>query len=160
MPLENMARHLGVMLRADAIIADIQFRNRSSKLAYQAAALLVALFGVVMLGLAGFYALSVIWGPAWAAAAIGAAFLALAALLLAIAGASRPSRELKLALDVHNAAIDGLALEAKRLGEQFTSAGALLRHPLESSLPSLIVPLASLLLKTLGRTAGAKPPAA
>jgi len=160
MHLENLARHLGVMLRADAIIADIQLRSRSSKLACQAAAFLIALFGLVMLGLAGFYALSVIWGPAWAAAAIGAGFLVIAAILMIVAGASRPTHELKLALDVHNAALEGMTLEARRLGEQFTSAGALLRHPFESSLPSLVVPLASVILKAFGKTTGSRPPTA
>jgi hypothetical protein len=160
MQLENIVRHLGVLLRADAIIADIEFRSRSAQLAYRAAALLVALFGLVMFGIAGFFALSVIWGPAWAAAAIGAAFAAIALLLLVIAAGSRPHRELKLAMEVHRAALDGLVLETRRAGEQFTAAGNLFRHPLESSLPSLIVPLISLLLKALGKSGKAAPPSA
>jgi hypothetical protein len=152
MRVENVARHLRVLLRADAIIADIQFRSRASQAAYGSAAMLVALFGLVMFGIAGFFALRVIWGPAWAAACIGAIFVVIALILSLIGNAKKPGRELDLAMDVHKAALDALVNEAKSAGDDFSSTASFMKHPLDSALPSLVVPLASILLKTLRKS--------
>ena len=152
MRVENIARHLRVLLRADAIIADMQFRARASQAAFGSAAILVALFGLVMLGIAGFFALEVIWGPARAAAAIGLIFFVIAVVLVLIGNSRKPGRELELAMDVHRAALDALVSEAKSAGADFSTAASFMKHPLDSALPSLIVPLASILLKTLRKS--------
>lgn len=131
MRLENAARHLRVLLRADAIIADIQFRSRTAQFAYGGAAMLVALFGLVMFGIAGFFALEVIWGPAWAAAAIGLAFMVIALILIAAGNAKKPGRELDLAMDVHKAALDALIAEAKAAGEDISSVSGFMKHPFD-----------------------------
>lgn len=157
MRLETIARHLRVLLRADAIIADMQFRSRASQAVFGGAAILVALFGLVMFGIAGFFALEVIWGPAWAAAAIGLIFMVIALILVAIGNSRKPGRELDLAMDVHKAALDALISEAKGAGEDLSSLSSLMKHPFESALPSLVVPLATIILKSLRKSGKSEP---
>ncbi|AWK87270.1 hypothetical protein [Azospirillum thermophilum] len=146
---DRLTRNLHVLWRADRLIADIHLRHLIARSGLAALAGLVAAFGLVMLGVAAYLALERIWGPIGAAAAVGAAAMLLALLLLLVAARMGPGRELEVALEVHRAALDAVAAEARTAGAEVAGIGNALRHPLDAALPGLIVPLATVLLRML-----------
>ena len=84
------------------------------------------------------------------------AFAALiAAVLFVIGGRSPAGRELELATEIHGSAIEALQGEARALQSQFTG---MVHHPLNSALPLMLVPLITIIVKSLkkSRAAAAK----
>ncbi|TIV21449.1 MAG: hypothetical protein E5V90_35600, partial [Mesorhizobium sp.] len=59
-----------------------------------------------MVNIAGFYALQVSIGEAWAAAAVALIDIVIAAIVLLVASKSRPGPELELAFEVRKMAVD------------------------------------------------------
>jgi hypothetical protein len=121
---------------------------------------LIAVFGLLMLNLAGYLALEQVWGRVWAAVAMGLIDLVISLLLIAIAARTKPGRELDLALEVRGIALRGLENEAASvqaelvaLRDEFRGVKENLtrfvKHPLDSALPALIGPLGTLVLKSI-----------
>src|SRR5476651_961878 len=117
-------------------------------LGLRAFAALIAAFGLLMLELAAYFALVQIWSAISAAAILGAVNFAIAAILFVIAGRSPSGRELELANEIHGSSIDALQLEARALQSQVSGA---IHHPLNGILPLLIVPLITIVIKSLKR---------
>jgi Putative Actinobacterial Holin-X, holin superfamily III len=153
---ENVIKHLRVLWRTDRIIADIRMRHMLIGLGLRAFAALIAAFGLLMLELSAYFALVQIWSAISAAAILGAVNFAIAAILFLIAGRSPSGRELELATEIHGSSIDALQLEARALQSQVSGA---FHHPLNGILPLLIVPLITIIIKSLKKPA-AKPAAA
>jgi membrane-associated protease RseP (regulator of RpoE activity) len=156
MRLENIFRLLRLLFRTDGIIAEIELRAFATRLALGVAALLIAVFALIMLGIAGFYALEQLWGPIWAALAVAGANVLLALILVWAAALSRPGRERDVAIEVHRATLDSILAEAKMAGGDIRSIESLLRHPFDSALIGLIGPLATLVLRNLRKTSSDK----
>ncbi|HLN11210.1 MAG TPA: phage holin family protein [Xanthobacteraceae bacterium] len=158
--MDNIVRHLRVLWRADSIIADIRFRvllRRSGLIAF---ASLIAVFGLFMLNVAGYFALEQFWGPIWAAAVVSLIDFVVALVLVLIAARSNPGHELDLALEVRGLAMRGLEDEAQSVQASLvalhdeirgvsTALTGFVRHPLDAALPALIGPLTNILLKAL-----------
>jgi hypothetical protein len=153
---ENVIKHLRVLWRTDRIIADIRLRHLLVGLGLRAFAALIAAFGLLMLELSAYFALVQIWSAILAAAILGAVNFVIAAILLAIAARPPSGRELELATEIHGSAVDALQLEARALQSQVSGA---FHHPLNGILPLLIVPLITIIIKSLKKPA-ATPPAA
>src|SRR6476660_979997 len=121
----------------------------------RAFAALIAAFGLLMLELSAYFALVQVWSAISAAAILGAVNFAIAAILFVIAGRSASGRDLELANEIHGSSIEALQLEARALQSQFTG---MVHHPLNSALPLLIVPLITIIVKSLkkSRAAAAK----
>jgi len=68
--------------------------------------------------------------------------------------AARPpsGRELELATEIHGSAIDALQLETRALQLQVSG---MIHHPLNGVLPLLIVPLISIIIRSLKKPATA-----
>src|SRR3954467_4007501 len=126
-------------------------------LGLRAFAALIAAFGLLMLELSAYFALVQIWSAISAAAILGALNFAIAALLFLIAARPPAGRELELATEIHGSAVDALQLEGRVLQSQVSGA---IRHPLNGILPLLIVPLITIIIKSLRRPATATPGAA
>jgi hypothetical protein len=157
MQFENLVQSLRALARADSVIADLTFRSRMSQVALQASALVVALFGVVMLGIAGYLWLSQSVGPVLAALIVAAASLALALLLLFIASRRTPGREIELAREMHNTALESLVTEVRRTGDASPLGLLFGGGSLDRALIGLIGPLAMMLLRMLRGGSGEKP---
>jgi hypothetical protein len=112
----------------------------------RAFAALIAAFGLLMLELSAYFALVQIWSAISSAAILGAVNFAIAGILFVIAGRSPSGRDLELANEIHGSSIEALQLEARALQSQVTG---MVHHPLNSALPLLIVPLISIILKSL-----------
>ncbi len=151
MRVDSLIQSLKVLIRIDSVIADLKFRARLSQIALLAVALVIGAFGLIMLGIAGFQFLKDLWGPVIAALVVAAASFLLALLLVLIAGAQKPGKELQLAQELHATALDALITEAKSATGDLTLAGNLLRGRFDSSLIGLVGPLATLLLRALRR---------
>jgi hypothetical protein len=154
---ENIVRNLRVLWRTDRIIADIRMRHLLVSLGLRAFAALIAAFGLLMLELSAYFALVQIWSPMTAAAILGALNFGIAAIMLAIAARPPTGRELELANEIHGSSVDALQLEARALQSQLSG---MIHHPLNGILPLLIVPLISIIIKSLKKPAATPAPAA
>lgn len=156
MNTENVVKNLRVLWRTDRIIADIRMRHLVVGLGLRAFAALIAAFGLLMLELAAYFALVQVLSAMLAAALLGALNFVIAAILLAIAARPPAGRELELANEIHGSAVDALQLEARAVQSQVTG---MIHHPLNGILPLLLVPLITIIIKSLKKPA-ARPSAA
>lgn len=146
MNTENVVKNLRVLWRTDRIIADIRMRHMLVGLGLRAFAALIAAFGLLMLELSAYFALVQIWSAISAAAILGALNFAAAAILLVVAARAPSGRELELAKEIHASSVDALQLEARALQSQVSG---MIHHPLNGVLPLLIVPLITIIIKSL-----------
>jgi hypothetical protein len=151
MKIDSLVANLRAILRANSIIADIHARHLVARSSLTGFAALIAGFGLLMLGLAAYFALERVLGPIWAAASVGLANCAIALVLVLIASRIKPGRDLELAREVHRAAVDALIADGRALETEIASFRQTFRHPLDSMLPALIVPLATILIKIIQR---------
>jgi hypothetical protein len=158
--MDNLVRHLRILWRADSIIADIYLRLLVTRSGLISFAGLIAVFGLLMLNVAGYLALEQLWGRIWAAIAVASIDFAISLLLVVMAARSKPGRELDLALEVRGIALRGLENEVSSLQaelvalrDEFRDAKANLtrfvKHPLDTALPALIGPLGTIVVKSL-----------
>lgn len=154
---ENVVRHLRTLWRSDRIIAEIRMRHMLVGLGLRAFAALIAAFGLSMLELAAYFALVQIWSAISAAAILGGVNFAIAAILFVVAGKPPAGHELELATEIHGSAIEALQNEVRSIQSQFTG---MVHHPLNSALPSILVPLITMIVKSLKKSKAAAPAAA
>jgi hypothetical protein len=143
---ENILKNLRVLWRTDRIIADIRMRHMLVGLGLRAFAALIAAFGLLMLELSAYFALVQIWSAIAAAAILGALNFVLAAILFVIAARPPSGRELELANEIHGSSVDALQLEARALQAELSG---MIHHPLNGILPLLIVPLITIIVRSL-----------
>ncbi len=135
MNIDGTIRNLRVMLRANSIIAGIHGRKFAVRSGLNAFAGLIGAFGLLMLGVAAFFALEMIWGPVWAAAAVGAFNIVLALVLVLIAGRMRAGRELDLATEVRDAAVESVVGDFRTVEAELAAFGHAVRHPFDFDRP-------------------------
>jgi hypothetical protein len=147
---ENVVKHLRALWRTDRIIADIRLRHLLMGLGLRAFAALIAAFGLLMLELSAYFALVQIWSAISAASILGAVNFVIAAMLFALASRPPSGRELELANEIHGTSVDALQLEVRALQSELSG---MIHHPLNGVLPLLIVPLITIIIKSLKRPA-------
>ena len=157
MNTENVVKNLRVLWRTDRIIADIRMRHMIVGMGLRAFAALIAAFGLLMLELSAYFALVQIWTAISAAAILGAVNFAIATILFAIAARPPSGRELELANEIHGSSVDALQIEARALQSELSG---MIHHPLNGVLPLLIVPLITIIIKSLKKPAATPAPAA
>ena len=151
MRTDSIIANLRALLRANSIIAEIHARHVVTRSSIAGFAALIAAFGLVMFGVAAFLALETLWGPIWAAVAIGAASCVIALALFLAGRHIRPGRDLDLAREVHRSAVEGLTADARALEAELVAWRNVANRPFEQLIPSVIIPLAGILLKALKR---------
>ena len=157
MNTENVVKNLRVLWRTDRIIADIRLRHMLVGLGLRAFAALIAAFGLLMLELSAYFALVQIWSAISAAAILGGVNFLIAAILFVISGRPPSGRELELANEIHGSSVEALQLEARALQSQVSG---MIHHPLNGILPLLIVPLITIIIKSLKKPAASPASAA
>lgn len=161
--LDTVIRDARVLWRAESIVADIKLRSLVARSGILAGAGLVGIFGLMMLNVAAFFAAEPAWGAPLAATIVGCADFVLSGLLFFIASRTRPGRELDMAMELRQSALDSLEADARslqaelgRVGDEIKAARLaavnVIKHPLDSALPALVVPLATALLKYLRKS--------
>lgn len=162
--MDSIVRNIRVLWRAESIIADIRFRQIVARSSLRGVAALIGIFAYLMGNLAVFFALDQSWGSIWAAAMVALGNLVIAVLLLVAAEKSRPGREMDLALEVRNSALQALEADAEAIQSQLTDLRdevrgmkqaivGFVRHPVDSVLPAMLVPLAGAVIKNLKKSA-------
>ncbi len=151
---DALRRNLSVLARADLLIAEIWARHLAVRSGLMMLAGLVAAFGLVMLGIAGFLALEEAYGAITAATVCGAGAVFLALILALIAMNLKPGRELDMAAEVHQNAVAALGNEVNAATSSVTRLAAMARNPLQNGLSGLIVPALTFLLSLLGKRKG------
>ena len=149
MSSEAIIKNLRILWRTDRIIAETRLRHLLVGLGLKAFAALMVAFGLLMLELAAYFALVQTWSAIAAASALAGINFVIAAIIFLIAVKWPAGRELNLATEVHNSAIDALQVEAQSLQSQFTS---LVQHPLAGILPALIPLLITIIIRSLKKT--------
>src|SRR5258707_2118800 len=97
------------------------------------------------------------WSAISAAAILGAVNFDIAAVLFVVAARPPSGRELELASEIHGSSVDALQLEARALQSQLSG---MIHHPLNGILPLLIVPLITIIIKSLKKPAASAAAAA
>ncbi|MBV8663161.1 MAG: hypothetical protein JO107_08665 [Hyphomicrobiales bacterium] len=138
--MERLSRALAALARADVLIATIWLNVAARRAAFLALAALVAALGVAMLNVAGYFWLEPRFGAFGAALAVACGDFVVAALLALAAALARPRRDLDLALELRDHAV-----------EQLTSLAA---NPLDLAGEALLGPLTSVLIRTLRSATG------
>jgi hypothetical protein len=146
---ESVVKHLRILWRTDRIIADIRMRHMLVALGLRAFAALIAAFGLLLLELSAYFALVQFWSAIAAAAILGALNFALATMLFLIAAKPPSGRELELATEIHGTSVDALQLEARTLQAELSG---MIHHPLNGLLPLLIVPLITIIVRSLKKS--------
>ena len=149
---ENVVRQLRALWRIDRIIAEIRMRHLLVGLGLRAFAALIAAFGLLMLELSAYFALVQIWSAISAAAILGVVNFVIAAVLFVIAGRPPAGRELELATEIHGSAVEAIQTKARALQSQFT---AMVHHPPNGVLPLVLVPLITIIVKSLKKSRAA-----
>ena len=157
MNTENIVKNLRVLWRTDRIIADIRMRHLLVSLGLRAFAALIAAFGLLMLELSAYFALVQIWSAIFAAAILGVVNFAIAAILFLVADRPPAGRELELATEIHGSAVDALQVEARAMQSEVSG---MVHHPLNSALPMLLVPLITIIVRSLKKPKAAAAAAA
>src|SRR5258708_39162061 len=113
MKIDRMGAKLRAILRANAIIAASNARHLVARWSLTGFAALIAAFGLLMLGLAAYFALESVLGQVWAAASVGLANCMIALMLVLVASRIKPGRDLELAREVHRTAMEALISDGR-----------------------------------------------
>ena len=146
---DKIIRDLRVLIRAQSVIAEIKLNHLAARSGLMAVAALIGIFGLAMLDLAVYFELEPRMGRVGAAAIVGVGDLILAAILFVVASRVKPGRDLELAHEIQKSAINALASDAREIESDIRGITNMVRHPLDSAVPGLIMPLASMLIKAL-----------
>ncbi|MGQ3673067.1 phage holin family protein [Xanthobacter sp. TB0136] len=149
--LDTLARNLRILLRADIIIAQLHLQRMLKKSILYAVAFVIGGFGIVMLGVAGFLALEELYGRVVAALIMGGVGVVLALICLIVAGRVRSGDDMRLAQEVHGAALSAVSQNLKDTGANVTQFASLANNPLESILPGLLMQLFGIVMRRLRR---------
>jgi uncharacterized membrane protein (DUF2068 family) len=158
--IDHLLRDLQVLRKADVLIAKIWINVLLRRSGLVAFAGLIAVFGLAMANVAGFYALQPGSGPVWAAAIVAGVDLVIAAIVLLLASRSQPGPEIELALGVRQMALEAIQNDARDLkltldavADEVKNVRAnisqLVHNPLDVAAQKLLVPAALSLLRGL-----------
>lgn len=150
MTQDNIARNLHALVKAEKIVADIKLQHLLTSFGLKMFAALIAAFGLLMAELAAYFALIQIWSAITAAVTLAAINFIIAAAIFIVAAKRPTSRELDLANEVHDAAIQNLKADFHGYSS----------HPTERLLPSLVLPLITMAIEAFRKSKSAEPAAA
>ncbi|HWM45849.1 MAG TPA: phage holin family protein [Xanthobacteraceae bacterium] len=158
--IDNVVRDLQVLWKADALIGKIWLNVIARRSGLFAFAGLIAVFGLGMANVAGFYGLQPSWGSVWAATMVAAADFVLAAVIALLARSAKPGPEIELALEVRKMAVESLQADTRdlkitvdMLGHDMRQAkdaiAGFVHNPLSVATDKLLVPAALSIIRGL-----------
>ena len=158
--IDNFVRDIQLLWKADSLIGKIWLNVIARRFGLFAFAGLIAVFGLGMTNVAGFYALQASLGPVWAAALIAIGDFVVAAIVLLIGRSSEPGPEIDLAFDVRKMAIEAIQADARELkltidalGQEIqetkNSITGFVRNPLDAAAQKLLIPAAISIIRGL-----------
>ena len=152
--MEHLVRSLKLAWRSERLIRENEYRLGTQKLQFNALAGLVAIFGLVMISLAVFFALVPYWGQSLAALAVGGIDIVLAMVLVAYAGSLKPGADIEMVKEVRDMALsdieEEIALAEAEVVVMIDEIRRFIRNPLDTLLPGMIGPLLGAVTRGLG----------
>jgi hypothetical protein len=157
---DHLIHDLQMLRKADFLIGKIWFAVLARRFGLAALAGLIALFGLGMGNVAGFYALQAHVGAVWAAALVGLIDFVVAAFVWLAGSRSHPGPEIDVALEVRKMALESIQADARDLKLVFDNAGSeirnlkstiagLVQNPLDAAAQKVLIPAALSLLRGL-----------
>ncbi|MEQ8654843.1 MAG: phage holin family protein [Kiloniellales bacterium] len=151
--MTRLTRNLSIVWRMEQLIARRRFAVLRKQAGAFALAGLVALFGLVLLDMAAFFALAPLIGQAYAALAIAGVNFLLAVLLAVWASGLSADKEISVAVEVRDLALTDLEAEAEAAVEDARALAAdvrkVARDPLAALLPGLNSSVIAAILRSL-----------
>jgi hypothetical protein len=148
--MRRIRQSLGTVLRMERLILRHYLQTRARHGAFLAVAGILALIGLAMLNIAGFFWLAETLSAGLSAFVVAVFDLTLAGGLVLSVARSNPDRQIEPAIRIRDMALGELQEDADRIadeaGELARDLRRVARDPLGSLLPSVIGPLLSLLL--------------
>ena len=152
--MEHLMRSLNVLWRSERLLAEYQLKQASQRIQLNALAALVAVFGLVMLSVAMFFAIVPYWGHALAALAVSGTDLLLAMVLILYARSLHPPAEVEMVREVRNMALNDIEEEIALVESEVVALKdgiqRLLQNPVDVLLPGAIGPLLGAVVRGLG----------
>jgi hypothetical protein len=150
--LHRLFRHLRILWRVEATIAEARLHLTVRRSVLYAVAGLIAVFGLGMLNVAVFFAFASHWGPIWAAMFAAGGDFVLAIAVAALAFGTKSAAHVNNAIELRQTALDGIDAEFSGLQEPFAWLGRATRYPIDTALPAAIVPLLTAIIRTLRKS--------
>jgi hypothetical protein len=158
--VEDLVDNLHAVRQSDAIIGRLWVDAVTRRLGLFALAGLIAIFGLGMTNVAGFYALLESEGPIWAAGVVAAADFVLAAIVALVSRRVKPDPEIERAFDARNMAIESIRADVSDLksstdafvqdiGDAKDSIVEFAHDPLDSAVQKLLIPAATSIINGL-----------
>jgi hypothetical protein len=158
--IDNFVRDIQLLWKADSLIGKIWLNVIARRFGLFAFAGLIAVFGLGMTNVAGFYALQTSLGPVWAAALVAIGDFVLAAIVMLMGRNSQPGPEIDLAFDVRKMAIDAIQDDARELKVTIDALGqniqqakdslaGFVHNPLDAATHKLLIPAAISIIRGL-----------
>ena len=158
--IDNIVRDLQVLGKADSLIGRIWLNVLARRFGLFALAGLVAVFGLGMANVAGFYGLQQSLGPVWAAAIVAVADLIIALIIVLLGRSIRPGPEIELAFDVRKMAVEAIQADSRDIKHAVDSLGQQIRQtketvagfaqrPLNTAAEQLLVPAVLSIVRSL-----------
>jgi len=141
--MDKLSRTLRALGRADTLIATIWLTVAAKRGGLIWLAALIATLGLGMLDAAGYFALEPHVGSLWAAILVAVVDFLIAAILLAASSFVRPKRDLELALELRDTAIEQLA--------------AIAANPVDLAGRALLAPLTGVVSRYVRSAVGGAP---
>jgi hypothetical protein len=152
--MEHLMRSLNVLWRSERLLAEYQLKQASQRIQLNALAALVAVFGLVMLSVAMFFAIVPYWGHALAALVVSGTDLTLAMVLFLYARSLHPPAEVEMVREVRNMALNDIEEEIALVESEVVALKngiqRLLHHPVDMLMPGAIGPLVGAVVRGLG----------
>lgn len=146
MDLPNLARDLDKLATADAVVADSYVRYALKKCALYFLACLLAVMGLLLLGLALYWLMAETLGTIAAAALVGIIGCLLAGIIAVVAMVQHPGREFSVAMEMRKSTIATLEQD---IGTPSLASGADLYPASEALISSILLPLLGALIRSL-----------
>ena len=143
MTTRHLFGHLRSLWRTERTIAELRLKRLLTNLGLQALAVLIAACALLLFELAAYFTLVQRWDAIRSAVALGTFDLVLAGLVVLFALRRPVGRELALATDLHQQAIDDFEAELHNDGP------ASIRAAVESAIVPALIPLIPLLIERL-----------
>ncbi len=158
--IDHLLRDFQVLRKADSLIARIWLNVLARRFSLFAFAGLIAVFGLGMANVAGFYALQSSIGAVWAATIVAIVDFVIAAIMLLIASKSHPGPEMDLALEVREMAVAAIKTDARdvkatveAVAQEIKNVKATItgfaQNPLDAAAQKLLIPAALSILRGL-----------
>ena len=165
--IDNFIRDLHLLWKADSLIGKIWLTVTARRFGLYAFAGLIAVFGLGMINVAGFYAMQAWSGPVGAASLIALGDFVLAVIVMVIGRSAAPGPDLDLAFEVRKMAIEALQADAREVKANIDALAqdiqdtknriaGIVHNPLDAATQKILIPAALSMIRGLRAKAGDK----